>query len=110
MGTTPKAGFFQWDLDVAARFEEERHGNEWVTHGDGLNMSPHEGTRLIRGQGERLVGGSFVRISGDLIPDRAMDALGIAPRRSLEIENQQMDLMSQELGGLADEVIEGLAA
>jgi hypothetical protein len=35
-----------------------------------------------------------------------MDPVGIARRRRLEINDQQMDLASQELRGLPDEIFE----
>ena len=75
----------------------------------GSTKARTRGPRLVRGQRERLVVGAKVLLAGEIVPDRTVDSLGITRGRRLQVEDQQVDLMTQEFRGLADEVIEGLA-
>jgi hypothetical protein len=86
--------------------KEERHVDERVSHADRLDEGPYTHACLIRGKRQWLVDGSKILFSRDLVPDRCVDSVGIARRRRLEIDDQQVELVAQELGGLADEVVE----
>jgi hypothetical protein len=102
-------GHLERHQDVAARLEQEWHVDQYVADSDWLDEGAHAGPSLVGGQRERPVVWSNVILPGNLIPDCAMDALGISPGRRLQVNDQEVYRVVQELRGLLDEVLQGLA-
>src|SRR4051794_22727461 len=97
-------GLFERDSNVTTWFQIEGHVDQRVADPDRLHESPYAGPRLVGSECEGLGDRADIRFTGYIVPDRPVDALGIARRRGLEIDDQEVNLASQEFRGLANEI------
>ena len=94
---------FQWEVDVVFRFQKERHIEQLIADGNGFDVSRDGLIRRIRHERQRFGGRGQFFIGLDFGPNRRVDALRIANGRRLQIDDQQMNLMTKRADCMFDE-------
>ncbi len=81
---------------MGSRLEENRHIGQLIADSDRLDVGDRERLRVVGNECQRLAGGQFKIPFNELIPDRLMNALGIALSRREEVDHEQMNALRDE--------------
>src|SRR5208337_126571 len=95
-------GRFQRGGDVASLGKENRQRRELVADSDGLHVGCWDVSAYVGRHDQRLVGRRYERLVAEIVPDRLVNALGVAGRRREKVHDEQIHPLIEDVGRFLD--------